>query len=334
MKIRIGEESRDFRALWWESDALWMIDQRLLPLHLKFLTLHRVEEVAEAIKHMAVRGAPSIGAAAAFGMALAARSGADLTHARALLAASRPTARDLFHALEVMDDAFARGRDPVSAAQAYADGIVEACRAIGRYGAALLPDGARVLTHCNAGALAAVDVGTALAPLREAHAQGKSLFVFADETRPRLQGLLTAWELFEEGIPHALIADNAAGHYLYRGEVDAVIVGADRITANGDFANKIGTYEKAVLAERHGVPFYVAAPFTTVDTRLRSGREIPIEERAEEEVLMVNGHRFAHPEARARNPAFDVTPASLVTAFITERGIVKPGDWARVALAP
>ncbi|MCA1813353.1 MAG: s-methyl-5-thioribose-1-phosphate isomerase, partial [Halobacteriales archaeon] len=198
----------------------------------------------------------------------------------------------------------------------------------GEHGAPLLPPGARVLTHCNAGALATVDWGTALAPLRVAHRQGKALSVLCDETRPRLQGLLTAWELGMEGIAHHVIPDNAAGHFLQRGEVDVCIVGADRVARNGDFANKIGTYEKAVLAREHGVPFYVAAPRSTFDAACASGGGIPIEERSEAEVLELHGQRLAPAGTHARNPAFDVTPARFVTAFITEDGCMPPSEVA------
>lgn len=304
------------RALAWRDDALVVLDQRVLPERVAWLTLTTPDSVAAAIRDMAVRGAPAIGAAAAFGLALA--SPRDFDRAADALAGTRPTARDLFHAIETMRAARAAGEDLVGAAQRYADAIVAACERIGVLGEAIVPSGGRLLTHCNAGALATVDVGTALAPMRRAHAKGRRLFVLADETRPRLQGRLTAWELANEGIPHALIADNAAGHFLSRGDVDAVIVGADRVAANGDFANKIGTYEKAVLAARHGVPFYVAAPLSTFDAATPSGRGIAIEERDAGEV--------APAPFRALNPAFDVTPADLVTAFVTEAGVVKPAD--------
>jgi translation initiation factor eIF-2B subunit alpha/methylthioribose-1-phosphate isomerase len=203
------------------------------------------------------------------------------------------------------------------------------CKSIGEHGSALIKDGSRVLTHCNAGALATVDFGTALAPMRVAHRAGRKFFVYVDETRPRLQGAkLTSWELLNEGIDHAIIADNAAGHYMSRGQVDLVIVGADRIVSNGDFANKIGTYEKAVLAKESGVPFYVAAPVSTFDFSLTSGSGIVIEERSQDEVLLVGGRRISPEGSRAMNPAFDVTPARYVTGFITENGVSRPGEFS------
>ncbi|MCK5252869.1 MAG: S-methyl-5-thioribose-1-phosphate isomerase, partial [Thermoplasmata archaeon] len=209
----------------------------------------------------------------------------------------------------------------------YVDTIVEHCRAIGEVGAELVPDGGGVLTHCNAGALATVDHGTALAPLRAAAAAGKEFFVFVDETRPRLQGAkLTSWELVNEDIPHAIIADNAAGYYMASGEVQMVIVGADRICANGDFANKIGTYTKALLAKAHEIPFYVAAPVSTFDFDLETGVDIPIEERDTKEVLFMGEYRVAPEGAEALNPAFDVTPAALVTGIITDRGVLTPDE--------
>jgi len=222
----------------------------------------------------------------------------------------------------------------VSSFDAYVESIVERCRKIGEFGAPLIKENAKLLTHCNAGALATVDYGTALAPMRLAHDRGVSFFVWVDETRPRLQGSkLTAWELLNEGIDHAVIADNAAGHYFQRGEVDLVITGADRIVANGDFANKIGTYGKALLAKEHGVPFYVAAPLSTFDFSKKSGALIPIEERGEDEVTLIGAERLAPSGSRARNPAFDVTPARLVAGFITEVGILKADELKRVMSA-
>ncbi|MGC2205320.1 MAG: S-methyl-5-thioribose-1-phosphate isomerase, partial [Thermoplasmata archaeon] len=243
---------------------------------------------------------------------------------------TRPTAFDLFVGIETVRRAWAAGEDPLAAADAYRAEIVEACHRIGIAGAPLLSDAHRVLTHCNAGALATVEWGTALAPIRVARDQGAKLFVWVDETRPLLQGArLTAWELGRERIPHAVIADNAAGHYFRTGQVDAVVVGADRIARNGDFANKIGTYEKAVVARENGVPFYVAAPWSTFDAQRADGREIPVEERAESEVLEFAGRRTAPLRSRARNPAFDVTPAKFVTAFVTPLGVLRPRDLAR-----
>jgi S-methyl-5-thioribose-1-phosphate isomerase len=323
VRIVLEGSLRDLPALWWAGEeGLKMLDQRALPQQVRTLTLRSVDDVADAIRTMAVRGAPAIGAAAAYGMALGERQPEKSAE---LLRATRPTARDLFHAIEHMERAMQAKQDPVRAARDYAGDIVDRCRRIGEHGAGLLRDGSRVLTHCNAGALATVDWGTALAPLRVAHRRGQGLFVYCDETRPRMQGLLTAWELQNEGIPHAVIPDSAAGHFLARGGVDLCIVGADRIARNGDVANKIGTYGKALLAREHGVPFYVAAPRSTFDGACASGVDIPIEERAESEVLEVGGQRLAPEGTRARNPAFDVTPAKLVTGFVTEDGVLAPG---------
>ncbi len=315
------------RALYWERRALVVIDQRALPERVRLLRFRRVEPVAEAIRNMTVRGAPTIGATAAFGMAIAARQGG-YTPARAarLLRSTRPTAHDLFVGIDRVRLAWERGDDPLAAAESYKEEVVAECRSIGEAGASLFRHRPRVLTHCNAGALATVEWGTALAPLRAARDAGTRLFVWVDETRPLLQGSrLTAWELGEEGIDHAIIADNAAGHFLQRGEVDAVIVGADRIARNGDFANKIGTYEKAVLARENRVPFYVAAPWSTFDYEARTGSAIPVEERGPDELVRWGNRRTAPAASRVRNPAFDVTPAKYVTAFITPAGVVAPG---------
>jgi len=247
-----------------------------------------------------------------------------------LLRATRPTAHDLFVGIETVRRAWAAGEDPVVAAGRYCEAVVEECHRIGLAGAPLFARTRRVLTHCNAGALATVEWGTALAPIRVARDRGAKLFVWVDETRPRLQGSrLTAWELGREKIPHAVIADNAAGFFMRTGQVDAVIVGADRISRNGDFANKIGTYEKAVLARENGIPFYVAAPWSTFDAQRKDGTSIPVEERSEDEVLELAGTRVAPRSSRARNPAFDVTPAKYVTAFITPAGVVRPRSLAR-----
>ena len=318
------------RALWWDRGALALLDQRELPGRTVVRRLRTEQEVAEAIRTMVVRGAPAIGVAAAYGMALAARrKGARPETAAALLRSTRPTAVDLFVGIDEVLGAWQRGEDPLGAADRYCDRVVEECHRIGLAGAPLLRRAHGVLTHCNAGALATVRWGTALAPIRVARDRGAKLFVFVDETRPLLQGArLTAWELARERIPHAVIADNAAGHYLRRGEVDAVLVGADRVARNGDFANKIGTYEKAVVAHENGVPFYVAAPWTTFDARRASGATIPVEERAPEEVLELAGRRLAPRRSRARNPAFDVTPARYVTGFVTPDGVVRPSELA------
>ena len=322
------------RALWWQNGRLALLDQRELPGRTVVRRLRTAEEVADAVRTMAVRGAPAIGVAAAYGMALAARQ-PKMTPARAarLLRATRPTAVDLFVGIEAVRRAWAAGDDALAAADRYRAAVVDACHRIGLAGAPLLRAARGVLTHCNAGALATVEWGTALAPIRVARERGARLFVYVDETRPLLQGArLTAWELARERIPHAVIADNAAGLYLHRGSIDAVIVGADRIARNGDFANKIGTYEKAVVAHENGVPFYVAAPWTTFDARRADGGSIPVEERAGEEVLELAGRRLAPSASGARNPAFDVTPARYVTAFVTPDGIVRPrGLAARLA---
>ncbi len=316
----------EVRALWFEEGALRLLDQRLLPGELKVLTLRSVEPVAEAIRTLTVRGAPSIGVAAAYGMVLAQRSDhLEPDRAAELLRSTRPTAYDLFVGVDRVLHAWKAGEDTLRAATEYKDKVVEECRSIGEHGAKLFEPGARVLTHCNAGALATVEWGTALAPIRVAHREGRKIFVWVDETRPLLQGSrLTAWELKEEGIPHAVIVDNAAGHFMARGEVDAVIVGADRITRSGDFANKIGTYEKAVLAHENDIPFYVAAPWTTFDPKTISGADIPIEERGGPEVTSFHGVRSAPAESSARNPAFDVTPARYVRGFVTPSGVVPP----------
>ena len=314
------------KALWYRAGILHLVDQRALPGKYRVLRLTRVEEVAEAIRTLTVRGAPAIGVAAAYGMVLAARQ-RSFTPAKAarLLGATRPTAVDLFVGIEAVRSAWAAGNDPLDAAERHAREIVEECRRIGHAGAPRLMRARSVLTHCNAGALATVQWGTALAPIRVAHERGARLTVLVDETRPLLQGSrLTAWELARERIPHFVIADNAAGHFLSRGEVDAVVVGADRIARNGDFANKIGTYEKAVVAHENGVPFYVAAPWSTFDSQRKNGRSIPVEERDGEEVLEVRGVRLAPKASRARNPAFDVTPARFVTEFFTPDGPVRP----------
>ena len=319
------------RALWFERGALALLDQRKLPGRTVVRRLRTAEAVADAIRTMAVRGAPAIGVAGAYGMALAARHGPKSpARAAKLLGSTRPTAVDLFVGIDVVRRAWEAGDDPLEAAHRYRARVVDECHRIGTAGAPLLARAHGVLTHCNAGALATVEWGTALAPIRVAHEHGADLFVFVDETRPLLQGArLTAWELAREHIPHAVIADNAAGHYLRQGAVDAVIVGADRIARNGDFANKIGSYEKAVVAHENGVPFYVAAPWTTFDRRRASGATIPVEERAAEEVLELAGRRLAPASSRARNPAFDVTPSRYVTAFVTPDGVVRPAELAR-----
>jgi methylthioribose-1-phosphate isomerase len=327
----------------WENDRLILLDQRALPARESYDALDRWEDVAEAIRTLAVRGAPAIGVAAAFGVVLAARASraasgdgllADVETAIKGLAATRPTAVNLFWALERMRRTAlaARAEAPeairgrlLREAQAILDEDVAANRAMGEHGATLVPDSARVLTHCNAGALATAGFGTALGVIRAAHARGKIALVWVDETRPVMQGSrLTAWECVREGIPHRLIADVAAGSLMSRGQVDLVVTGADRIAANGDTANKIGTYAVAVLARHHGVPFYVAAPCSTIDPTIASGAEIPIEERDAAEVRHVGAQQTAPEASPVFNPAFDVTPASLISAIVTERGIYHP----------
>jgi len=334
-----------FETLRWREGRLEMLDQRVLPSRTVYLPYDSAAAVAEGIRTMVVRGAPAIGCAAAYGIALEAlrlkdRKAADfqagLARAHQELAASRPTAVNLFWALARMrekEKALDGALPPATAAalldeaQAIAEEDVRLNRAMGGHGAVLLADGGRVLTHCNAGALATAGHGTALGVIRSAVASGKRIEVLVDETRPFLQGArLTAWELAQDGIRATLIADNAAGHLMSRNEVDAVIVGADRVAANGDVANKIGTYGVAVLAQRHGIPFYVACPLSTIDLAVASGADIPIEERGAEEVTGYGGVRWAPEGVAARNPVFDVTPAALVTALITEKGVIQAPD--------
>ena len=299
----------------WKGDRLELLDQRLLPDKTAYVTCRSAEEVAQAIRDMVVRGAPAIGCAAAFGIVLSRGSPESFD----VLASSRPTAVNLFWALERMKKA----KDLEAEARAIYDEDIAANRAIGRLGAQLIRERARVMTHCNTGALATAGYGTALGVIRAA--KDKSISVIANETRPYLQGArLTAWELVQEGIPCTLITDSMAGHLMSQGEVDVVVVGADRIAANGDVANKIGTYPLAVLARRHGIPFYVAAPLSTFDLKIPDGTHIPIEERPAAEVLGYRGIRWAPEGVSVRNPAFDVTPAELVTGIICERGIASP----------
>ena len=330
MKVKAGNGAADIRAVWFDGGKVMMIDQRELPHKVVTVGFDDYKDVAEAITNMTTRGAPSIGAAAAYGMCLAALSGVDIEKAAADIKAARPTANDLFFAVDHMYKLLKDGSGPVGAADGYADMIVGKCTKIGEYGSHLIKDGMKVMTHCNAGALATVDVGTALAPMRRAWADGKRFFVYVSETRPRLQGMqLTAWELNQEGIDHAIIPDGASAYFMEKG-VDLIITGADRITANGDFANKIGTFDKAIAAKHFGIPFYVAAPISTFDFKTRTGKDIVIEQRSEKEVTEVCGTRMAPAESPAMNPAFDVTPAELVTGFITEKGIFAPKDIRKV----
>jgi methylthioribose-1-phosphate isomerase len=302
----------------WAGDHVRLIDQRRLPAELAVAQARTVDELCELIRSLAIRGAPALGAAGAMGVALAAVTGDNLTKAATALITTRPTAVNLAWGVHRALAA----EDPVAEAQAIAAEDVARNRRIGAHGASLLRDGARVLTHCNAGALACVGYGTALGIIRAAHERGTRLSVWVDETRPVLQGSrLTAWELDRLGIPHRVVVDVMAASLMAGGEVDAVVVGADRITANGDVVNKVGTYGLAVLAQHHGVPFYVAAPTSTIDRSLTIGREVPVEHRSEAEVLEIAGHRLAPASARAENRAFDVTPAAMVTAYVTEQGV-------------
>jgi methylthioribose-1-phosphate isomerase len=333
---------KDTYTISWQDGEVRMIDQRVLPERFEVLRLTDYRQVADAIRTMAVRGAPAIGVAAALGMALAARevlSGPSewyfprLRKAGEELAATRPTAVNLSWAIDrVLKVAEAHRSSPQEAAAAVLrEGLamleedVRANRAMGAFGAELMPEGGNILTHCNTGSLATVYYGTALGVIRTAFEGGRQLHVWVDETRPRLQGMkLTAWECRELGIPATVISDNVAATVMRQGRVDAVIVGADRIAANGDTANKIGTYGVAVLARNHNIPFYVAAPLSTVDFSLADGAQIPIEERSEEEVTSAGGVRLAPEGVAVYNPAFDVTPAEYVTSIITDKGIVEP----------
>ena len=328
----------------WQDDAIVMIDQRKLPGSEIYVSCKTAQEVAKAIKTMVIRGAPAIGVAAAMGIALGMRrSKATGTKQFAtefqklcdLMAATRPTAVNLFWAIERMKRVFAEAAqggcsvDEIkqrldAEARRIHDEDVESCRTMGAFGAELVPDEARILTHCNAGALATAGYGTALGVIRAAAERGKKVAVLADETRPFLQGArLTAWELIKDGIDTTVITDNMAASMMRLGHVDLVVVGADRIAANGDVANKIGTYGVAVLANAHDIPFYVAAPLSTIDLNTADGSKIPIEERNDREVTHVGPHRLTPVGARIRNPAFDVTPAKYVTAIITERGVAR-----------
>lgn len=344
-----------YNTLRYIDGALEMLDQRLLPARVEYRRYDCAAAVAEGIKIMVVRGAPAIGCAAAYGVALEALRlrgqprdvfASGMEQGFALLAASRPTAVNLFWALDRMRAklnalhaanvaAALLAAALLAEAHAITEEDVRLNRALGAHGAALLHDNARVLTHCNAGALATAGHGTALGVIRSAVEAGRKIHVFADETRPFLQGArLTAWELMQDNIPVTLIVDNAAGLLMRQGEIDAVIVGADRVAANGDVANKIGTYGVAVLARRHGIPFYVAAPLSTIDPAAASGDDIPIEERAAAEVTGYGDTQWAPQGVAVRNPVFDVTPAELVTALITERGVMFSPDTAKIRTLP
>ena len=364
MNVKLNGRSRHYRTVTFDADRnrVVLIEQRLLPHQFKRIHTRDYRETAMAIRDMIVRGAGAIGATAAYGFAqgLRAFKGTDLrafnrhsTKVFQTLADARPTAVDPVNAMQDMRQALREGTTvaerqaiALAAAEEFANEDVAHCQQIGRHGAKLIRNGMTVLTHCNAGWLAFVDVGSATAPMYAAHAKGRKFRVLCDETRPRCQGAsLTAWEMAQQGVDHRVIADNAAGHLMQRGEIDMVIVGSDRVLGRtGEVANKIGTYTKAVLAKRHKIPFYVAIPLSTIDWKLKSGTAIPIEERAEDEVLCAEGAiidrpsaigdrpsrrrrvvRIANPGSKALNPAFDVTPAELITGIITPAGIFKPG---------
>jgi methylthioribose-1-phosphate isomerase len=329
----------------WTNEGIRMLDQRLLPTEEKYLMLRSYEEVADAIKKMVVRGAPAIGVSAAMGLALGASQSVgmsvsdledDFAYMCEVIGKTRPTAVNLFWAIQRMRDTLNREKSRAKNVEEIKEALVaeallifkediDANRALGRHGAELIADGSTVLTHCNAGALAtAGDYGTALGVVRGARDAGKRVAVIADETRPFLQGLrLTAWELAQDNIPVTVITDNMAGHVMKSGQVDCVIVGADRIAGNGDAANKIGTYMVAVLARQHNIPFYVAAPISTLDLSLASGTEIPIEERDRREITHIGDRQLAPDGVGVQNPAFDVTPHELITAIITDKGVAR-----------
>jgi methylthioribose-1-phosphate isomerase len=330
------------RTIYWEDGAVVLIDQKALPLVERTITCRRYEEVIEAINDLTIRGAPAIGVAAALGIALGAQgitATAQDDFAAAFhaicegFARTRPTARNLFWAIEGMKQCFEEAREaPETIRKRLLDRAIRICeedvainRRLGLNGRSLIADGAAILTHCNAGALATAGYGTALGVIRAAWEEGKKIRVFVDETRPVLQGArLTAWELMKEGIPATLITDGMAGYLMKNGRIDLVIVGADRIATNGDTANKIGTYSLAVLARHHGIPFYIAAPVSTIDPGIQSGDDIPIEERNADEVITLGGVRIAPVGIAVYNPAFDVTPHDLISALITETGVLMP----------
>lgn len=335
--------NNELRTVWWEEHAVCLVDQLRLPQENVHVVCRTLEEVARAIKTMQVRGAPAIGCTAAYGMALVAYHSTapntdrvlnELAEAKTILDAQRPTAvnlkwatsRMLQHAETMQSSSLeVLKTDLLNEAHTILAEDIAMCKAIGDHGAPLIPERGHVLTHCNAGGLATAGYGTALGPIRTAHSQGRMVHVFVDETRPFLQGArLTAWELQQAGIAQTLITDNMAGYMMQRGEIDCIIVGADRIVANGDVANKIGTYSLAVLAKTHTLPFYVAAPSSTIDLSLTSGNQIPIEERASDEVTHIRGQQIAPTGVYAAHPAFDVTPHTLITAIITEQGVISP----------
>jgi methylthioribose-1-phosphate isomerase len=340
--MRIGVPDKPLQTVIWQSGKVRLIDQTALPDALRYVELSDWRDVAEAIRTMVVRGAPAIGCTAALGLALGARGiiaenreafVRRITAMADTFRAARPTAVNLFWAVERVIGAVNRTEgNPVDLkdvmlreALRMLDEDIEANRALGRFGAALIPDTANILTHCNAGALATVGYGTALGVIRAAVEEGKHIHVYADETRPRLQGMrLTAWELMQDKIDVTIIADNMAASLMRQGKIDCVVVGADRIASNGDTANKIGTYSLAVLAHYHHIPFYVAAPTSTFDMKISSGFQIPIEQRETVEMTHIEGVRIAPENAKVINPAFDVTPGELIAAFVTEQGVIEP----------
>ncbi len=327
MKVSITETVQAaIKPMRWEDGHLLMLDQRVLPNREEWLDLRTHQDVVHAIKDMAVRGAPAIGVAAAYGMALAAKNGADKASAAAELAASRPTAVNLFWALDRIQSLDSWDAETVLAeAQAIEREDIEMNLKIGAFGLQLIPVGAQVLTICNTGSLATAGHGTALGMIRTAHQSEREIHVYACETRPRQQGLrLTAYELMKEGIPFQSIADSAAASLMSAGKVHLVVAGADRIAANGDTANKIGTYSLAVLAKHHGIPFYIAAPSSTLDSTLQDGSQIPIEERCGAELTHSEGVQIGPDNCNVYNPGFDVTPGELITAIVTERGVFRP----------
>ena len=334
-----------FRTIEWRNDAVVMIDQTRLPAEEVYNEYHDFQGVAEAIRGMIIRGAPAIGVAAAMGIAIGARNIVANSHESFYhqldnvcdaMAKTRPTAVNLFWAIERMKRIAGANRDKgidtlreilIKEAIHMEEEDLRICRDIGRNGVPLIPENATVLTHCNAGGLATAGYGTALGVIRAAHHAGKNITVFADETRPWLQGArLTCWELMKDNIPVTLISDNMAGYFMKKGEINCCVVGADRIAANGDTANKIGTYSVAVLARENNIPFYVAAPSSTFDLALPSGDDIPIEERSSQEVTHIKGISIAPKGVKVRNPSFDVTPAAYISAFITEKGVIS-GDY-------
>jgi S-methyl-5-thioribose-1-phosphate isomerase len=323
-----------YKTLWMDGSVVYMIDQTLLPFDFKIKPCTTSAETCEAIVNMTVRGAGAIGAAAGFAMAQAFLEGLNPEKARACIRATRPTARDLFYAVDKVFEAGKQSAESaIAEAQRLASANEDAAKKIGTNGAPLIKENAHVLTHCNAGWLGFVDYGSALSPIYEAHRQGRKTLVYTDETRPRSQGArLTAWELYNEGIEHVIVPDNAGAYLMSKGLVDLIIVGADRIAANGDTANKIGTFEKAIVAKHFGIPFFVAAPLSTFDMEAASGNDIEIEHRSPDEVNYQTGPdangqmhtiRVSNPGSDAYNPAFDVTPAEFITGIITEKGIIR-----------